>query len=73
MYTFKSAKYLYFVMEYMYGGDLGHLLDKLGGLEEPVAKKYLAEIILALEYLHSKDIIHRDLKPENILIDGGVG
>ena len=32
------------------------------------AKFYLAEIIEAVEYLHSKDIIHRDLKPENVLI-----
>lgn len=32
-------------------------------------KYYTAELILALEFLHSKGIIHRDLKPENILLD----
>ena len=39
-------------------------------LEEEIAKFYLAEVVLALEYLHSKGIVHRDLKPDNLLLDG---
>mgnify|MGYP004445108383 CR=1 FL=1 len=38
-------------------------------MEEDEAKFYIAELIIAIEYLHKKDIIYRDLKPENILID----
>jgi len=68
-YSFQDDDYLYFVMEYMNGGDLGNLLSNCGCVEEKYAKNYLAEIVLSLEYLHSKNINHRDMKPENILID----
>lgn len=57
-------------MEYMRGGDFGHLLEQVGAFDEPIAKYYLGQIILALEYLHSKNIVHRDMKPDNILMDG---
>ena len=70
VYTFQTEKYLYMVMEYMRGGDFANLLENVGAFDEQVARFYLAQIVLALEYLHSIDIIHRDLKPENILIDG---
>lgn len=51
------------------GGDLRHHLNQLGRFSEPIAKLYVCEIALALQYLHSKRIIHRDVKLENLLLD----
>jgi len=67
--TFASKDYLYLVMEYLNGGDCAALIKVLGGLPEEWAKKYMAEVVLGLEHLHSRGIIHRDLKPDNLLID----
>ena len=53
----------------MLGGDLQGLLEQLGCFEEPTARFYFAELVLAVESLHSQGIIHRDLKPDNVLID----
>ena len=56
-------------MEFMKGGDLANLLENVTYFDEDTARYYLAQIVLALKYLHSKGIIHRDLKPDNLLID----
>ncbi|KAJ5153582.1 CheY-like superfamily [Penicillium coprophilum] len=61
--------YLYLVMEYLNGGDCSSLVKVLGGLPEDWAKKYVAEVVLGVEHLHSRGIVHRDLKPDNLLID----
>ncbi|EON61997.1 AGC protein kinase [Coniosporium apollinis CBS 100218] len=67
--TFSSKDYLYLVMEYLNGGDCASLIKVLGSLPEDWAKKYIAEVVLGVEHLHSRGIIHRDLKPDNLLID----
>ncbi|KAJ3703414.1 hypothetical protein LUZ61_007119 [Rhynchospora tenuis] len=69
-YSFTCRENLYLVMEYLNGGDLYSLLRTIGCLDEKNARIYIAELVLALEYLHSLRIIHRDLKPDNILIAG---
>ncbi|SCV68579.1 BQ2448_700 [Microbotryum intermedium] len=68
-YTFQSKDYLYLVMEYLNGGDCGALVKNLGELPEDWAKRYVAEVVVGLEYLHASGIVHRDLKPDNLLID----
>ncbi|XP_071796100.1 serine/threonine-protein kinase greatwall-like [Asterias amurensis] len=73
-YSIQTPANIYLVMEYMIGGDLKSLLHVCGYFDEDTAVMYTAEIILALEYLHSHGIIHRDLKPDNLLVadDGHV-
>ena len=68
-YAFQTPEKLILIMDYCPGGDLGQLLEKEGKLEESRAKLYAAEILLALEELHSNGVIYRDLKPENVVLD----
>lgn len=57
-------------MEFVNGGELFfHLKQVKGGFEEQRARFYAAEMVLALEYLHTSGVVYRDLKPENVLID----
>ena len=68
-FTFQSKEFLYLVMEYLNGGDCAALIKNLGTLPESWAKKYIAEVVSGVEYLHEHGIVHRDLKPDNLLID----
>lgn len=69
LHTFQDQRYIYFVLEYACGGELFTRMKKMGNFPNLQCQFYAAEIVLALEYLHSKNIVYRDLKPENILID----
>lgn len=66
---FEDETNLYLVMELANQGTLMDMLNKYGKLKEKVAAKIMRDIVLAIEFLHSKNIIHRDLKPENVLLD----
>jgi len=71
LYThFETDKFSCLVMEFCPGGDLHTLRQKQHGkfFPEQAAKFYVAEVLLALEYLHMLGIIYRDLKPENVLV-----
>lgn len=59
---------IYFVMEYIKGGELFDRIAK-GRLTEDVARKYFQQLIAAIEFCHSRGVYHRDLKPENLLLD----
>ena len=65
----EEQDHVFLLMEYLSGGELFLLLNKVGKMTEEQAKFYIAQIVLALEHLHSLNIIFRDLKPENILLD----
>ncbi|XP_077127992.1 microtubule-associated serine/threonine-protein kinase 4-like isoform X2 [Ranitomeya variabilis] len=65
---FKSKRHLCTVMEFEAGGDCGRLLKAYGRLPLDLARMYIAETVLAVEYLHSYGVVHRDLKPENLMI-----
>jgi len=70
-YAFQTQDELYLAMDLCVGGTLFYFLNQLepGIKNEQVAKFYLAEIIIAMEFIHWKNIMYRDLKPENVLID----
>ncbi|KAL1409709.1 hypothetical protein Q8F55_003705 [Vanrija albida] len=68
-YAFQDDENCFFVLDLMLGGDLRFHLDRAGAMAEEVVRFYVAEIAMAIDYLHSKRIVHRDLKPDNILLD----
>jgi len=56
-------------VEWMPGGSIASLLDKHGVFTEVVMLRYLYQILLGLDYLHTNGILHRDLKGANLLVD----
>lgn len=69
---FANNKMLGILSEYCDKGDLDKYLKNQGGcdLTETRVKKFILEILLGLDYLHTHEIIHRDLKPSNIFLKG---
>ncbi|ORX61952.1 Pkinase-domain-containing protein [Hesseltinella vesiculosa] len=67
--TFQDEQHLHMLLEYVVGGELFTHLRRAGRFTNDMTRFYASEIVLAIEYLHSKNIIYRDLKPENLLLD----
>ncbi|XP_044496729.1 CBL-interacting serine/threonine-protein kinase 11 [Mangifera indica] len=59
---------IYFVMEFVKGGELFAKVAK-GRFTEDLSRKYFQQLISAVGYCHSRGVFHRDLKPENLLVD----
>jgi len=68
-YSFQTQKHFYLVMDYIAGGNLASHLKREDHFDEKKAQFITAEVVIALDYLHSRGVIYRDLRPDNILLD----
>lgn len=59
---FESDKKVYMIMDLYLGGEMYDLLNEVQKMSEADAKFYFSELVLAIEFMHSKNILYRDLK-----------
>ena len=67
--TYSTVHNIYFMMEFIEGGDLFDYINSNSFLPENEACYFFRQLIGVIEYLYQMGISHRDIKPENILLD----
>lgn len=67
--AFQDDSFLYYIMDFIPGGDLMTLITRINKLNVEEIRFYGAEIIMAINALHTQGWVHRDLKPDNVLLD----
>eukprot|EP00993_Chasmostoma_nieuportense_P000551 NODE_1506_length_1478_cov_28.091784_g1428_i0.p1 GENE.NODE_1506_length_1478_cov_28.091784_g1428_i0~~NODE_1506_length_1478_cov_28.091784_g1428_i0.p1 ORF type:complete len:425 (-),score=139.33 NODE_1506_length_1478_cov_28.091784_g1428_i0:102-1376(-) len=70
--VFETQELLLVVMELLSGGDLFDKIVELKHYTEGVAAQLIANVLAAVQFMHSAHICHRDLKPENIMLKAWV-
>lgn len=68
-YSFQTDDEVCFAMDVLMGGDLEYHLARHGRFSEDAVRFYMAELLLALRFMHCNGMMHRDVKPANVLID----
>jgi hypothetical protein len=66
--SFSAYGTQFLVMEFCEGANVKDLIAAGHGLGEPVVKKIVGQLAVALRYVHGRGLIHRDLKPSNIIV-----
>ena len=61
---------LFIFLEYISGGSIATMLEEFGALDECIVRKYTAEVLSGLEFLHESHVVHCDIKGGNILVSG---
>jgi len=68
---YQDERNLYLVLEFVQGGTLFNMIQRNGRLPNDTARFFAAQVVMAVQYLHSEHILYRDLNPDNVLLDRG--
>ncbi|XP_065826790.1 serine/threonine-protein kinase SBK1-like [Oscarella lobularis] len=71
--AFETENAFVLIQDFASGGDLFDAIGPEVGLPEHKAKRYVSQIVSALEHAHARELVHRDIKPENLVLEDSTG